>query len=111
MLFVLAVAIVLVAVLVLVVLMRRGGAGNRGDLLGPPSGVGTRTRVAPPQPSKRADDSGAREVGASLDNLPDDVVTEARVLLKHNQKIEAIKLIRAHARCQLGEAKEWCERQ
>ena len=111
MLFVLAVAIALVAVLVLVVLMRRGGAGNRGDLLGPPSGPATTTRVAPPQPSTRSVDTGGREVGASLDDLPDDVVTEARVLLKHNQKIEAIKLIREHARCELGEAKEWCERQ
>ena len=111
MLYALAAVAIAVAVLLVVVLMRRGGAGSRGDLLGPPSGPATTTRVAPPQPSTRPVDTGGREVGASLADLPDAVVTEARVLLKHNQKIEAIKLIRAHARCELGEAKEWCERQ
>ena len=111
MLFALAALAIAVAVLLAFVLMRRGAARDRGDLLGPPSGLGTTARVAPPQPSTHSVDTGAREVGASLDNLPDDIVTEARVLLKHNQKIEAIKLIRAHARCELGEAKEWCERQ
>ena len=111
MLYALAAAVIVGAVLLVVVLMRRGGAGSRGDLLGPPSGLKTTTRVAPPPPSSRPVDSGAREVGASLANLPDAVAVEARVLLKHGQKIEAIKLIREHVRCELGEAKEWCERQ
>lgn len=110
MLFALAVVVVLVAVLIVIVLLRRGGAGRRGDLLGPPRGLSPTTRAAPPRPSTRPVDRG-REVGASLDNLPDAVAAEARVLLKHNQKLEAIKLIRETIRCELREAKEWCERQ
>ena len=110
MLYALVVAIVAAAVLIFI-LMRRGARGGRGDLLGPPPGLGARSRPAPP-PAPASPAGGEWPDGAApVVDLRGPAVAAARRLVAQGQKLEAIKLIReANPGWSLGQAKEWVER-
>ena len=64
----------------------------------------TRAPVAMPRPGSTLPASPGR------DDLPPDLVAELRQLVAQGQKIHAIKRLREHTRCSLGEAKSWVER-
>ena len=112
MLFVVAVAVAVAVVMLLFVLKRRARPGNRGDLLGPPPGLGRTARPAPPPPpaaSTLGADSWS-EGAAPIGGLPDHVAAEARELLAQHRKLEAVKLIRAATGCSLEQAVDQVER-
>lgn len=112
MLFTLALAIAVAAVMLAIVLaMKRRGGEHRGNLLGPPRGLGGAARPAPPPPMASAPAAADwPEAAAPIGDLPDPVAAEARALLANGHKIEAIKLVRAATGCSLGEAVERIER-
>ena len=111
MLIAIAVAVVIAALLLLVVLKRRGGAGSRGDLLGPPPGLGPKTRLASaPAPAPPLGDDW-HQGAAPIGDLHERVAAEARQLIAQNRKLEAIKRVReANPSWSLTKAKEWVER-
>ena len=111
MVFGFAVGFVAAVVLVLFLMKRRGRGDGRGDLLGPPPSLGKQSTLASPRPVAPAAGGGGPTGVARIDDPPDDVVAEVRLLMAQNQKLEAVKLVReARPGWSLGEAKEWVER-
>jgi hypothetical protein len=90
------------AFLVLLFLALRRRSGSR-DLIAPPRDATPPPRYVPPA---RPWSAGAAPIG----DLPPDLAAEVRALLAQDDKIEAIKLVRAATGLGLAEAKEMVER-
>ena len=109
MLITVAVAIAVAALMLAAVrAMKRRRGDDRGDLLVPPGGLGTKAGARAPRAPPPRD--GWPDGAAPIGDLPDHVAEEARQLLAGNRKIEAVKLVRAATGCSLEEAVDRVER-